>query len=82
MSIFFGFNEEILTYYRELWDQFLLLRMNTGIGYFFGTAVIFATELEYIREDRHTNIFISGLLQYFYLVAGSFFCMESVAVFR
>ncbi len=56
--------------------------MNTGIEYFFGTALIFATELDYIREDRHINITISALLQFSYLVAGSFFTLECVAVFR
>ena len=56
--------------------------MNTGIGYFFGTALIMATEADYIREHRHVNIIISALLQYSYLVAGIFFLLECVAVFR
>ena len=68
-------------FFREMWDAFFLLRMHTGIGYFFGTVFLFVTELDYIREDRHVNIGISALLQFSYLVAGSFFAFESVAIF-
>ena len=64
-----------------MWDTFFLLRMHTGVGYFFGTALLFITELDYVREDRHTNIAISALLQFSYLVAGSFFTFEAVAIF-
>ena len=55
--------------------------MHTGVGYFFGTALLFITELDYVRDDRHTNIVISALLQFSYLVAGSFFTFEAVAIF-
>ena len=68
-------------HYRELWDTFFLLRMHTGIGYFFGTVFMFLTEIDYIRDDRHINTTISALLQFSYLVAGNFFAWESVAVF-
>ena len=63
-----------------MWDAFFMLRMHTGIGYFFGTVFLFVTELDYIREDRHVNIGISALLQFSYLVAASFFAFESVAI--
>ena len=64
-----------------MWDTFFLLRMHTGIGYFFGTVFMFITEINYIRDDRHINIAISAFLQFSYLVGGSFFAWESVAIF-
>ena len=70
-----------INFYREMWDTFFLLRMHTGIGYFLGTALIFLTELDYIRDDRHVNIAVSALLQFSYLLAGSFFTFEAVAIF-
>ena len=70
-----------IIFFREMWDAFFLLRMHTGIGYFFGTVFLFVTEMDYIREDRHVNIGISALLQFSYLVAASFFAFESVAIF-
>ena len=64
-----------------MWDTFFLLRMHTGVGYFFGTALLFITELDAVRDDRHVNIAISALLQFSYLVAGSFLTFEAVAIF-
>ena len=55
--------------------------MHTGVGYFFGTALLFITELDSVRDDRHVNIAISALLQFSYLVAGSFLTFEAVAIF-
>ena len=55
--------------------------MHTGIGYFLGTALIFLTELDYIRDDRHVNIAVSALMQFSYLLAGSFLTLEAVAIF-
>ena len=68
-------------FYREMWDTFFLLRMHTGIGYFFGIFFMFLTEIDYIRDERHVNIAISALLQFSYLVAGNFFAWEAVAIF-
>ena len=70
-----------INFHREMWDTFFLLRMHTGIGYFLGTALIFLTELDYIRDDRHVNIAVSALLQFSYILAGSFFAWEAVAIF-
>ena len=81
MSVIFKSVVTKIFYYREMWDTFFLLRMHTGIGYFFGTVFMFITEINYIRDDRHINIAISALLQFFYLVAGIFFALESVAIF-
>ena len=64
-----------------MWDTFFLLRMHTGFGYFCGTTLLFLTELDFIRDDRHVNIAVSALLQFSYVVAGSFFTFETVAIF-
>ena len=67
---------------RSCYDMFHILRMNTGICLFFAIICNFVAEMPDFREQRHHNIAISVLQQYWFLATGIFFLSESFATFR
>lgn len=62
--------------------MFHLLRLNIGICYFFGLIFLMVSQSRDTCADRHTNIAISALLEYFFIAAASFICAESFATFQ
>jgi len=67
---------------RHLWEMFHLIRLNTGIAYFFALLFHFISEVPAIREDRHNNATFSSLILFFYLCGSYFQLMEAFAEFR
>ncbi len=65
-----------------LWEMFHILRGNSGFCIFISTICIFVAESDTIREDRHANIAMSVLQQYWYLAASFSLLAESFATFR
>merc|ERR1712106_761108 len=66
----------------HLWEMFHLMRLNTGLAYWFALLFHFISESPVIREDRHNNAAISSLILFFYLAGSYFQLMEAFAEFR
>lgn len=67
---------------KHLWEMFHLIRLNTGISYWFALFFHFISEAESIQEDRHANAAIASLILFFYLCGSYFQLLEAFAEFR
>jgi len=67
---------------KHLWEMFHLMRLNTGICYWFALFFHFISEAEAIQDDRHANAAISSLILFFYLCGSYFQFLEAFAEFR
>jgi len=67
---------------KHLWEMFHLMRLNTGICYWFALLFHFISEAKVIQEDRHSNTAISSIILFFYLSGSYFQLMEAYAEFR
>jgi len=67
---------------KHLWEMFHLMRLNTGISYWFALLFHFISENGSIQEDRHANAAIASLILFFYLCGSYFQFLEAFAEFR
>ena len=62
--------------------QFHLMRLHAAVCLFWLVLTMFLTEIDGMCEDRHSNIAMSMLVQYWSLGVASFLFLESWAMFR
>ena len=67
-----------------LTDMFYILRLSFAVSYLVGLTSMWVADLttETILEDRHNNIAISALQQYWYQAAALCLLCDSAAMFR
>ncbi len=72
----------VLVAFPALHDQFHMLRLNTGICYFFTIIFLIVSADREKCEGRHDNMLVSSFLHYFALATSGFICSESFASIR